>query len=216
MDKAIVSSTLPAFNEIELNHAFEVYLNEDSIYSIEIVGGDKIIEDIFFEVKDSVLIITNERALKWLTPENNGIEVHINSLPLSKVTVNAACNLNTNNPITSDNFGLILGDKVNMAELELNCGTFYYWNIFPSAGKMTLSGNADVLILWNFALMSIDASNLFARNSKVENDSKGDCQVYVSDKFEYSIRGIGDIHLYGKPTEILLGEITSTGQLIEH
>jgi hypothetical protein len=102
-----------------------------------------------------------------------------------------------------------------MADLELNCNRFYYWNMAPSGGLLTLRGNTRELIIWNFALMSVDANNVTTDYAFVENHSKGDCKVFVRDKLDYSIYGEGDIYLSGEPNQINLIERTSTGRLIQ-
>jgi len=207
---------LPSFSEIELYNPFWVYLQEDSLCSIEIVANEDIIGDISVEVEDHILKIRNESRLKMLTPTKNKIELYINSPPLSRVTAQETCNINTLNPITSDEFGLILKSKANEANLELDCQNFYYWNNFPCGGKVILSGTTDKLILWNFALMAIDAKNVVTRYARVENSSKGSCEVTVTEEIKYSISNTGDIHLYGSPPIITELQVTSSGRLIQH
>ena len=209
-------SALAPFNKIELNSTFDVYLNEDTSFAIKIIADEKIIGNINFNIDNNVLSITNTTKLKWLTPEKNNVEIYINSKQLSEINVNRTCNIKTLNPITSNDFGLILKDKANEATLELNCHNFYYWNNSPCGGKLTLSGKTDELAIWNFALMSVDAKNLIATNAHVENSSKGNCEVNVLNKFEYSIFGDGNIQLYGTPTEIIKLQVTSSGQLIKY
>ena len=85
------------------------------------------------------------------------------------VMASGGCDIKTSNPITSNEFGLVLMGKVNHANLELDCNNFYYWNNFPCGGNLTLYGKTNILDLWNFAIMSIDAKNLIAQNAKIEN-----------------------------------------------
>ncbi len=209
-------SELSPFTEIEFNNCFDVYLNEDTIYSIEIIANEEMIGDIAFEVQDSVLMINNYASGKWLTPRKNKIQLYINSKQLSKVNANETCNIETISPITSNEFCLVLKSKANEASLELACNSFCYWNNFPCGGKLTLSGTVENLTLWNFAIMYVDAKNLIAKNALVENNSEGDCEVTVTNKLEYSIKGTGNIHLYGSPLEIIKIDLTSSGQLIQH
>lgn len=211
-----ILSELPPFNEIELNSPFDVYLKEDTSFFIEIYGNENIIEDIDFKVENNILKIINVSNSKWLTPTKNKIEIYISSKQLSKVSANETCNILTLNPITSSEFGLILKSKANQANLELDCSTFYYWNNSPCGGMLTLYGKTERLKIWNYALMSVDAINLIAQQALVENSSLGDCKVTVINKLEYSIFGVGNIHLYGSPAEIIENQSTSSGQLIQH
>lgn len=216
MQTASRFSSLPEFTEIELNSTFDVYINEDTVYSIEIIAAKDFIEDIVFIVDSNVLKISNDRGGKWLSPGKNKVELYINSKPLSKVSANQTCNVKTLSPITSHEFGLILASKANEASLELACYSFYYWNNFPTGGKLKLSGTTEKLKIWNTAIMTVDAKDLTARFAHIENSSKGNCEVTVLERFEYSITGIGDIHLYGSPYEIIKNQVTSSGQLIQY
>ncbi len=54
--------------------------------------------------------------------------------------------------------------------------------------------------------MSVNAGSLIANNAIIDDDSKGDCDLFVTDKLEYSISGTGNIYLKGNPKEIILDE----------
>ncbi len=215
MDYSIFEELEP-FNHVEINSSFDIFLYEGDTYSIEIIGNEEIIEHVSFNVINNVLKIDDNRKIKWTTPKKNKIEIYINSEPLTEVKINEACNTQTINPITSEEFGLILCGKVNIANLELNCNTFYFWNNFPCGGKLTLSGETEKLRIWNDALFVVDSKELLVNHALIENRSKGDCDVTVLNELEYSIQGSGNIHLYGSPTNIIEGEITSSGKLIKH
>ncbi len=204
------------FEQIELNDAFEVFLTEGNNYSIEIIGDEKMIEYVDLKVENNILAIENKRKVKWISPTKNKIQIYVTSLPLKKITADEGCNIQTLSPITSTEFGLILTGKSNQANLELNGNIFYYWNNFPTGGKLTLSGKTEVLKIWNFAIMSVDAKNLISKYAIVENSSKGDCEVTVLNKLEYKISGEGNIQLYGEPSEIIENGLFSSGRLIQH
>ena len=210
---------LASFDQIELNDAFEVFLSEANNASAEIIGYENIIGHIDLKVENNILSIANNKNVKWLSPGKNKIMIYINSPPLKKIVAAEGCNIQTLTPITSEEFGLILTGKANEATLELGVNTFYYWNNIPCGGKLTLSGKAETLKIWNFALMSVDAKSLTSKNAIVENSSAGDCEVNVLNKLEYSIKGKGNIHLYGTPLEIIengSSASSDSGILIKH
>jgi len=208
---------LEPFKEIVLNDAFEVFLAESSnLYSIEIIGDEDIVGFVHLEVKDNILSIENNKKDKWLSPIKNKIQLYVTSLPLEKIKAAEGCNIQTLSPITSIKFGLVLTGKANQANLKLDGNEFYYWNDFPSGGKLTLSGRTGNLVIWNFAIMSVDAKGLISEYAFVENSSKGDCEITVLNKLEYTINGEGNIQLYGNPSEIICNGLFSSGMLIQH
>lgn len=210
-------TVLSSFDIIEFNSVFEVYLTTDSIFSIKIEGHENTVKNISFNVEDSVLRVRNNARLKWLTPEDNRVKLYISSNHLREIRVKEMCYIETINTLVTDNLNLIIHPTPKLSEInmKLDCKQFFYWNNHQCGGKLTLSGKSNNLLIYSFALMSVDARALDTDYALVENNSKGDCEVMVRDKIEYSIRGTGNIYLYGAPKEIVLMEKMSTGKLIK-
>ncbi len=204
---------LSPFHGLEMNGTFRVYLIQDTVYSIKIVGTNP--ELVSLTIANDVLSISNQAKGKWLNPKANKVELYIRSNQLNQILANETCYFETINPIISD-IAIIMGSSVKLIEarLELDCNSFYYWNNYQCGGKITLSGRVNNLNVNMFAIMSVDASSLIANTATIDNDSKGECDLFVTDRLEYSIRGTGNIYLKGDPKEIVLDEKTSTGQLI--
>lgn len=212
-----INQTLPFFDEVELNDAFDVYLTQDTIFNLKIEGNNIFAESVTYSVENNKLIIDNTSNKKWLHPKNNKIKLYISADSLKFVKANETCFIRTTNPIVSNEFGLVMAGKLNMAELELNCNSFYFWNNHPCGGKLFLHGKTKFLKIWNAAIMTVDAKNLIAEQALVENNSQGNCDITVNNIFEYSIGSTGDINLYGAPPQIiLLKPIYSSGKLYQH
>ena len=208
-------AVLEPFDNIELNSVFDVYLSSDSLYSIKIAGEENAIKNISFKVVNRILSVNNNAKWKWLTPEDNKIKLYISSNQLSQIIVKETCNIQTLNTLLADEFSIINHPKPRLSQinLELDCKTFFYWNNYQCGGKLKLRGRTDNLVIYSFALMSVDASALTSNHALIENNSRGDCEVRVKDKIEYKIGGSGNIYLHGTP-EIVLLEKKSTGRLI--
>lgn len=213
----IAYENLTFFDRVELNDSFEVHLIEGNTFSVRIEGDEGVIDKVKYSISDSVLVLSNSRRFKWVSPTKNKIKVYITAQPLKLLAAFETCYITTDTPITSEEFGLELHSKANEANLELNGNVFYYWNNFQCGGKLTLSGKTQTLKLWNFAVLVVDAGDLIADYAIVENSSKGDCIVNVKDRLDYAIKGDGNINLYGSPSEI--NQITTTeslGKLVQY
>jgi hypothetical protein len=216
-DENYILNDLPApFNSIELYSSIDVLLIEDSVYSIKFVGREDIVKGIEYDVTDSVLKIEDPRKSEWRTPKSNKVILHITSPNIKRLTTFEACNIATNSTLNYHDLGLILGGKANEVNLDINCKTFYYWGGSVTGGKISLSGNTEQLKLWNTGLIQVDASQLKTNYCLIENKSRGNCEVEVIDKLDYSILNTGDIILHGNPSIINELEIdnTATGRLI--
>jgi hypothetical protein len=207
---------LEPFESIELNGVFSVYLEESSQHAVTISGYGDTPDHVKAIVQDNKLIVTDHSENKWLHPKKNAIKLYINANQFKGIMANATCYFETITPITGDSFSLIMGaaTKVMEGRLELNTGSMLFWGSHLCGGKLTLSGNVDQLDLNPFSTMAVDARNLICKSAYVNNSSKSDCELYVTDVFTYSIHGSGNIYLYGNPPQIVLDEDTSTGKLI--
>lgn len=216
-DDLIITKDFPLdlFTEIELESAFEVFLIQDSFNYIQIESHESKMDDIDFMVQNQSLNIINNNGYNWLTPTKNKIKLYIHYIEIKNISANESCIIKSKTPIRTNEFGIILKSRSNIAELELDCHTFYYWNNFPCGGKLTLTGNAKYVKIWNTALMSVDAKNLIARRVWVENLSKGICEVNATDTLEYLINGLGGIHLYGNPNKLIKLDGSSEEGLIK-
>lgn len=212
--KVTLTKTFDTFEEIHLNSPFDVQLQEDSTFYIEIIANQKTIEAITFDLSNGVLKIENELSGRFLKPNTNKVTLVIHSKPLKLLQANETCFISTVNPITSLDFGLIMKSKGNFAELELNSKVFYFWNNYPCGGKLTLTGTTEQLKIWSSAIFSVDAKNLVTQYAFVENNSKGNCEVNVSSALEYNIRSEGNIGVYGNPVTIVENGNSGDGAFI--
>ena len=207
---------LSAYNKVHVLDPLELYLIEGESYAAEIVGPEGDLDKIELSIQDSVLTIEDKRRLKWSNPKQEKVKIYLTSFALGELTAEGGAIIQTMNPITKNEFGLILTGKANEATLEIRSEGFYYWNNFPSGGKLTLIGQVNSLKLWNAALMAVDAEGLTTNYALVENASKGDISVRVLERLDYAISGEGDIQLYGNPPELNAGEQSSSGKLVQY
>lgn len=218
VDKKTVSiqQSVAGFHSVELNDVFEVVLVEDSIFYVEIIGSPKMVEGVKVVCTDSVLYLDRKNGNRWYRPSKNEIKVIVHSKPLKLVVANHTCFVETMNPISSYEFGLVFKGKASQGDLELNCNSFYFWNNEPTGGLLKVRGRSNFFKVWNAAIMVVDAKDLETEYGLIENYSKGDCSVRAINTFEYVITGMGNIHLYGNPSLIVEKQRTGSGVLVVH
>jgi hypothetical protein len=214
MASTSIEKSLIEFDTISLQSVFEVYLTQGTENSIRLEGAEKIIEDIDVKIEKNTLSLENKFKGNWIHPKNNKVKVYITTNGLARINSYETCNIKTTNTLLGNEIGLVMTSKLNEATLDLNCNSFYFWNNFPCGGKVVLTGTTYELKLWNYALMSVDASGLVSSVATIDNFSKGDCSVNCLQKIMYSIRGTGNIYLQGNPPEMIKMEESSTGKLI--
>jgi hypothetical protein len=209
------SKELPAFDQLHLNGVFDVFLIQGDSYSIRIEADKEVVPHIVFEVNDGILSVQNNSKLKWLSPRSNKVALFVTAVALKEIIPAETCSIQTVNTLKVEQFSIVMAPSPKLSEinLDLDCKTFLYWNNHQCGGKVTLRGRTEYLNLYVFALMTVDARELTTEFATIENNSKGDCEILVNQKLEYSIRGEGNILVHGNP-EILLKEDISSGRLI--
>jgi Putative auto-transporter adhesin, head GIN domain len=214
IENTTINIALPPYTEIDLDAVFDVEFMEADYYSLEISGRKDIAEKVTYQVHNGILTLNNEHGKLWYSPDDNKIKLIVTGKGLQKINADETCNIQSLTTITSDTFGLTLGGKLNIAHLNLDCTLFYYYNTSPVGGHIYLEGHSDNIRMYNGSLMAVDARNLTCDYATVETSSKTDMHVFVDTHLYYSIRGTGNIYVYGSPDEIIAGELFSTGRLI--
>ncbi len=216
-EPTLVFKELPAFDFVELNSVFTVYLIQDSAYSIKIEADEEMISSISFEVENGVLSVHNKQNLKWIRPGSNKVKLFITSAGLKRITAFETCSIQTVNTLSVSDFSIEMAPSPKLTEinLDLDCTNFTYWNNYQCSGKLILKGRATNIELYMFSLMAVDAKALTADNAIVTTYSNVDCELMVTRSLEYSIHGESNILLQGNPPEIHLNERTSAGELIQ-
>ena len=205
---------LSEFDTLVFSDVFDVTLIQDSVNHIKVIGTEKFVAHVQWEISNNTLTIKNEGKYKWLNPSTNKIKLEITVNDLAKIVANETCNISTQHVLHANELGLVLKSKLNHASLQLDCNTFYYWNNFPCGGSVTLQGTCHKLKLWNYALMQIDSRQLETKITEVENTSKGDIHVWCTDSLMYKINGTGNIYLRGNPTYLLNHSGSGSGKLL--
>ena len=217
--KDVVSHNLPFeqnFDTLVFNDPFEVELIQDSLNKIEIIGYEPFVSNVETTYMNNTLTVSKRPGMAWLFPKKNKIHLKIHLNHISRIVANETCYIRSEGPLTGNELGLILKSKLNQADLNVQCNTFYFWNNFPCGGKLNLKGSCQELKLWNYALMQIDATSLICGNARVENSSKGDIRFQCNDSLFYKIKGEGNLHLYGFPPNIYNLGSDGSGNLIFH
>ncbi len=213
-EEVVKTFDLETFNKIEFDDSFEVRFHTSQEFRIVASGTERFIEDLKVVFQGDSVLVENKVKAAWLRPESNKVFLDIYCDSLLQIKANESCRISTVDTLRSDDLLLIVGSKLNIADLKVNCRVFGYYNVFPCSGVMTFSGKADQLNIWNDALMEVEASELTAGRAFVENRSGAICKVKVLDEFTYSILNRGDILLSGDPDLITLIEDSGEGELI--
>jgi len=178
---------LDIFSSIEVDGAFNVYIECRKKQSLELSGDSNILPHIITRVKGNTLQITTS---KTICPKTQ-LEVRISADNIEKAIASGAVDLS------------ISGVNNNNLYVEVDGA-----GDIKAAGKtknfrINLSGSGDV-----------KAKELKAENVEVAINGAGNAVVYASGKLKAEINGAGDISYYGNPKEVS-EDISGAGDIIK-
>ncbi|MFA7273677.1 MAG: DUF2807 domain-containing protein [Crocinitomicaceae bacterium] len=186
------------FHNIDIRNAFEVVLVEDTNACKIEIQGNKNIDKIKTEVLDGVLVISDLRKMKFLSPKNK-IKLKICAPSFHKVTVNGGVNLSNEGLMKSMEIGIVFNKKGNWVDFNLENDVFYFWNESNAGGEIKLKGKTQVLKLWYGGLVNVNVDDLITQTAIIETNTTLNCTLFVEEKIQYKIEGTGNIYLRGNP-----------------
>lgn len=201
------------FDSIDIQDVFDIILVQDQTWQVEVLAERRMMESLDIHMEGRKLILDRKRKGDYRHPKSHHPQVHVHFDTLARINVFEACSIRSHHVIREGGLGIVDYSKMMECTLEIDMGTFYYWNS-PNGSRLTLSGKSKEVKLWNFGLSSINAADVESRYVLASNESQGDCRVRAVDLLEYSLKNTGDIIYYGDPAAIMRVETNGNGRLI--
>jgi hypothetical protein len=209
------SESLSGFHSIEVNGAFGIELVQDSTFGLEINGGEGQIENVFFDVVDSVLYIRNENRCAFLNNYNNAIDLKIGIGPLQKLNLLNPRSLVSSDTIRSEFLELNIEECALETELILNTRIIVI-GLKRGTPTLTLKGKCESMVLTDVSYGHFYAYQFQCESVSLDCQGTGLTEVYASKNFNARHLGSGIIRYKGNPTSVKteIGEY-STAQIVK-
>lgn len=175
------------FTSVEVDGAFNVYIECQKKQSIEVKGDSNILPQIITRVKGNTLQITTSRSI---CPKRS-LEVKIFADNVEKVSVSGAVDLSISG--------------VNNNNLDLG---------IDGSGDIKASGKTKNLKVDVSGSGDLKAKELKSENANISVNGAGNAIVNASKKIKAEINGAGDITYYGNPKEVIKN-ISGAGDIIK-
>ena len=183
------------FNKVEIKGFYEVILMSGTKEGVTIETDENLFDFIEVYVQNDRLIVSSEEALK----SDFGIKIAITYKELEAISSSGAAVIKTAGTLNTEDLridlsgaGLIEIDiEAQMLDLDLS-----------GAGKVKLSGNAGEQFLNLSGAGSLDAYALKSHECSVNLSGVGAAKVYVKNRLDATVSGIGGIKYRGNPTSV--------------
>lgn len=183
------------FDEIELDGAAKVFINQGTNVKVEVEIDSNLLEFVKTKVSGMKLKIYDDKCLE----EFSKYEIHITVPDLTGLYVSGNVNVKSEGLIKTDNLYLKIKDSgivhfgVKTDDLEV---------VTKDSGSINLFGSAENFEIDIDDAGSVDAFGLSAKNVDTDVDDAGICKINVSSKFKGDVSGSGKIFYKGNPKKV--------------
>jgi hypothetical protein len=205
---------LEDFSEIYIEDIFDVFLIQDTICKLELEGGDNLLPNIDFKVKDKEFHIKNKNGSNW-SRNYEKIKVYITLKDITFLKVDESANLSTIDTLVLPKLTVQSINDYSDINLTIKSNNFSIVNESTSGGYFTIKGETVNSKIWARGSCIIDAYELKSVNTNIKTESIGDCAINVSEKLKVEISRTGDVYYKGKPAEITYVNEKAKDQLIK-
>jgi hypothetical protein len=190
---------------------YEIILVQDSVYYIELEGGDKVLDYTTVSNTDSVVYLDNSNECFFLR-DYEKIKCYLHFSDRLVLSLFETCRVTSRLPVTSV-FTLIVPAEMAEVDIQLNNPHFHFYNHRTTAGTYTFRGYSDLSVISGFYSARFDLSALTSREMHVNNSSIGDMHVNAAEVLKVQIHNTGNIYYSGSP-QIIIDSVSGSGNLI--
>jgi hypothetical protein len=201
------------FDTIIARENVDIILTQDTVNSVVVEAGEKIIGGIKTVIDNRQLLINNNNTCNWIRSYDKPLNVYVHVKNLRKIYYLSAGNIITTNVLTPESFMLDVWGGCGSIDLSLNVIQGFIYEHMGTA-DITVRGRAiyNSVVSGDFGLLQLkDLSTDF---TYVSSSGTNDCYVNVVRYLEATIRSIGNIYYTGKP-DTVHAHISGAGHLIE-
>ncbi len=196
-DGNVVSSehSVPYFNSIDIQGAFNVMLSQGSELMVSLETDENLQDYVEIEVTENKLHIFSERN-RILNPTR--IDLYITYPELRKLSIGGACKIASIGTIESDHLEF---DLSGAADMNLDIIAESLRTIVSGAGNIHLSGRTTSHTVELSGASNLRAQNLITETTRISLSGAGTADVYASKFLDANLSGIGKIRYFGEPSE---------------
>jgi len=208
------SRIISDFDTIIARENADIILTQDTVNSVVVEAGEKIISGITTTVADRQLEIGNTNTCNWVRSYDKPMIVHVHVKNLRKIYYLSAGNITTSNVLTPESFLLDVWGGCGSIDLALNVNMGFIYEHLGTA-DITARGRSVFCSVVSADFGFLQLKDLQTDFCYVSNTGTNDCYLNVTKFLDATIRSIGSIYYTGKPDSVH-SNITGAGQLIEY
>lgn len=187
------------FSEVYINDVFNVFLIQDTVTKLELEGGENLLPNIEYYIKDDQFHISNGNSANW-SREYERINVYLSIKNISFLKIDESSNVKSEDTLHLPNLRVWSINDYTDIDLIVNCNNFYIVNEGTSGGYFKIQGKSNTTGMWARGSCHIDTKDLISKTVSVKNESIGNCSVYATENLKVEILRSGDVYYKGNPS----------------
>lgn len=188
--------TAGSFNSVHVSGNADVYVKQDSVFSISVESDENLMEYILTNIDGNTLEI-RPRDRANLKPSRS-IKVYVSGPSLRNFEASGACDIFSENKIMSAESISIQLSGASDVKMDIMAPSIKV--DLSGAGTVTLSGQTKDFKVDGSGSTDIKCFDLLSENTDVELSGAGDAEVYASIKLDVRVSGAADVKYKGSPT----------------
>lgn len=199
---------------IEVKQIFEITLVKDTVNKVIAIGGDNLLKQLDFRLKDQTLYLDHSIKYNWSRPyEKIKLELHVRSFDL--MNIRESIKLSTRGQFKSENFSFIDWSKFSEVDVDVDVQTCNIIMTSDNFGSFKVKGKAINAEVWGWGSCFVHADSLVAENCHVLHRGIGDVYVNATNQLSIALESSGNVYYAGTPKTITLERQHSSGRLIK-
>lgn len=205
--------TVTPFNQIKIEDKINLFLKQDTFYSVKVEAGENLLYDIITEVNDSMLEIRNNNHCNWVRSYKPEINVYVTFKNIwHLIYLKGAGKVITEDTIRTDSFRLDNLEGTGSLNFFINADeTFFILHTGPA--DLTVKGKTNYSYLYTAGNGPTDMTEYNSKIVCITSKSTADSYVWVTDEIDVWIDYVGNIYYKGNPS-VITHNYTGSGRLI--
>jgi hypothetical protein len=211
-DIVMENRPVPAFDSIQLNDNVNLFIKQDSVYSVSVEAGQNLVPGIITQVIGNQLVISNANSCDWTRTYSKAVNVYVSTRNLYKLNYNSSGNVSTVNQLLGGPLVVNIWGGCGTIDLTMN---IYQGGFYSKLGTTTtyLHGKCSILSLGSADYGRLDARDLNSGYAYITNTGSNDSYVSSTTYLDATIKSLGNIYFTGNP-DTIVQNITGSGKLI--
>jgi len=184
------------FNSIDVSGSIDVYVKQDSVFSVKVEADENLLEYIQVLDEGDVLRIRTERG--YNLDGSKDIKVYVSSPSFKNFEASGACNIYGENQIIAAEMLSI--NLSGSSDVKMDVKTPKVEADLSGACNIQLKGETKDFKVQGSGSTDIKCMELMAENVDIDISGAGDAEVYASIKLNVEVSGAGDVKYKGNAT----------------